>query len=46
MTLKLKLVTRSLDWYLALLGYGKDWLAQHQDNVTDWDINQVMMLAA
>ena len=23
---------------LALLGYGKDWLAQHQDNVTEWDM--------
>ena len=32
------------DWYLlvlparrlALLGYGTDWLAQYQDNMTDW----------
>ena len=23
---------------LALLGQGKDWLAQCQDNVTEWDI--------
>ena len=22
----------------TLLGYGKDWLAQCQDNVTEWDI--------
>ena len=22
---------------LALLGYGKDWLAQYQDNDTEWD---------
>ena len=24
--------------HLALLGYGKDWLAQCQDNVAEWDI--------
>ena len=22
----------------ALLGYGKDWLADSQDNMTEWDI--------
>ena len=27
-----------LAWCLALLGYGKDWLAQWQDNVTEKDI--------
>ena len=25
-------------WRLALLGYGKDWLARCQDNVTKWDV--------
>ena len=29
-------VCRFLDW--ALLGYGKDWLAQCQDDVTEWGI--------
>ena len=27
----------SLAWYSALLGYGKDWLAQYQDNATEGD---------
>ena len=27
-----------LAWHLALLGQGKDWLAQCQDNVIEWDI--------
>ena len=27
-----------LAWCLALIGYGKDWLAQCQDNGTEWDI--------
>ena len=26
--------------HLTLLGYGKDGLAQCQDNVTEWDIRQ------
>ena len=29
-----------LAWREALLGYGKDWLGQCQDNVTEWDIGQ------
>ena len=37
MTLKMILVA-SLDMYLALLGYGKDWLTQCQDNISEWDI--------
>ena len=28
---------RSLAWWLALLGYGKDWFTQCKDNATDWD---------
>ena len=28
----------NLTWCLALLGYGKDWLAQYHDNVTEWEI--------
>ena len=28
---------RSLACHLALLGYGKDWFAQCQDNATEWD---------
>ena len=28
---------RFLTWRLALLGLSKDWLAQCQDNVTEWD---------
>ena len=27
-----------LTWWSALLGYDEDWLAQLQDNVTEWDI--------
>ena len=27
-----------LAWYLALIVWDKDWLAQYQDNMTDWDI--------
>ena len=27
---------RSLSWYSALLGLGKDWLALCQDNTTEW----------
>ena len=27
-----------LAWRSALIGLGKDWLAQCQDNVTKWDI--------
>ena len=26
---------------LALLGYGKEWLAQFEDNVTEWDIGSL-----
>ena len=29
--------TRYLAWHSTLIGYGKDWLAQYQDNVTLWD---------
>ena len=29
---------RFLAWWSALIGYGKDWLAQCQDNVIEWDI--------
>ena len=25
-------------WHRGLLEYGKDWLAQCQDNVKEWDI--------
>ena len=35
---------RFLDRHSALLGYGKDWVAQCQDNVTEWGY-QVMVLA-
>ena len=32
-----------LAWHLALLllilGLGQDWLGQHKDNVTEWDIS-------
>ena len=31
-------ICRFLTWCLALLRYGKDWLAQCQDNMTEWDI--------
>ena len=27
-----------LAWRPALLGYGKDWLARYQGNMTEWDI--------
>ena len=27
-----------LAWRLVLIGQGQDWLAQDQDNVTEWDI--------
>ena len=27
----------SLAWHSALLGLGKDWSTQSQDNTTDWD---------
>ena len=27
-----------LAWCLVLIGWGKDWLAQYQKNVTEWDI--------
>ena len=27
-----------LDWYLGLIGHGKDWLAQRQDNMIKWDV--------
>ena len=27
-----------LAWCLALIGYGKDWLVQCQDNMAEWDI--------
>ena len=27
-----------LAWRSALLGWGKDWLAECQDTVTEWDI--------
>ena len=30
--------SRFLAWRSALLGYGKNWLAQCQDNVSEWDI--------
>ena len=30
-----------LAWCSALLGYGKDWLAQCQDNVVEWDIRSL-----
>ena len=30
--------SRSLAWYSPLLGYGRDWLAQYHDNVTEWEI--------
>ena len=39
-----KLMTYKIDashflaWYSALIGKGKDWLAQRQDNGTEWDI--------
>ena len=36
MTLKIALC-RFLAWCSALLGSGKDWLAQCQDNATAWD---------
>ena len=29
---------RILTWCSAVIGYGKDWLVQYQDNVTEWDI--------
>ena len=29
---------RFLAWCSALIGQGMDWLAQGQDNVTEWDI--------
>ena len=29
---------RFLAWHLTLIGYGKDWLVQYEDNVTEWDI--------
>ena len=32
--------------FSVLVGKGKDWLAQCQHNVTEWDINQVMVLVA
>ena len=28
---------RSLAWHSTLLGWGKDWLVQCQNNVTEWD---------
>ena len=28
-----------LGWCLALRGEGKDWLAEYQDNVTEWNIS-------
>ena len=27
--------------YSALLGQGNDWLAQSEDNVTEWDISTI-----
>ena len=30
-----------LTWSLAIIGQGKDWLPQCQNNVTDWDIGQL-----
>ena len=29
---------RFLAWRFAVIRWGKDWLAQCQDNVTEWDI--------
>ena len=37
MTYKIELFS-FLSWQSALFGYGKDWLAQCQDNTTEWDI--------
>ena len=28
----------------ALLGLGKDWLAQYQDNVTEWDVSLLLLI--
>ena len=33
----------SLDWYLALQGYGRDWLSQYWDNVTEWEITVLVV---
>ena len=33
-----------LAWRSALIGYGKDWLAQFQNNVTGWDIRSLFRL--
>ena len=41
---RVKPITYTIDnfcftsWHSALLGSGKDWLAQHKDNVTERDI--------
>ena len=40
MTLKM-CACRFLVRQLALLGQGKDWLAQGQDNVTEWEIRSL-----
>ena len=36
---------RFLVWYSALKGWGKDWLAQYQENVTEWDIGLLVLAA-
>ena len=48
---RVKLMTYEIDtcrylaWHLALIGYDKDWLAQNQDNVTEWDIGVIVPVA-
>ena len=39
-------ICRFLDRRLALLGFGKDWLAHGQDNVTEYGNVMVMVMVA